>query len=100
MTCRIWSRSRSRRGAGKLRTLLSTGGVSVFLGGVRTSAGNVVSLVVVPAAGIAATRAENAASTWRASAPDNWFFVANRRCAHSAASGGAEGLNFAEQLGR
>ena len=89
MTCRIWSRSRMRRGSGNPRTLLLICGVLVF------SAKLFLSVVVASpgfafSAGMNANFVANASSTSWASAMDNRFFATSRRRAHSAASSGRD----------
>ena len=84
MTCRIWSRSRMRRGSGNPRTLLSICGVLVFWAKLSLSVA-VASPAFVFSGAIIPNFVANASSTCRASAADNWFFATSRRCAHSAA---------------
>jgi hypothetical protein len=85
MTCRIWSRSRMRRGSGNPRTLLSICGVLVFSAKLSVSVA-LASLAFSFSGGIIPNFVANASSTCSASAADNWFFATSRRCAHSAAS--------------
>ena len=85
MTCRIWSRSRMRRGSGNPRTLLSIFGVRGFSGKLSMKV-----VVASPAFAFSGGRipslVANASSTCWASAVTNWFFGTSRRCAHSVAS--------------
>ena len=83
MTCRIWSRSRMRRGSGNPRTLLLICGVLVFSAKLFLGAASPAFAI---SAGMNANFVANASSTSWASATDNWFFAVSRRCAHSAAS--------------